>query len=229
MRAAIVCLLFVSALAANANAEQIYGKPYGYEDVEWRFSDPSTGPATASVGSEMVSRVRIGTARITHYEGPRRIGIKGGNLWNDSYLALTELSSGIAACKYDYSVKLCLVDQDKDGQFEAGGRLTAAGLELEPLKAPLPYAAPRAETVRDPAGDLRASLVFLGEAAGVLRFAHREYKADLARPAFTEELSFPKPATFPAEIAIKDLLIEVQGVSNAGIRYVIKKVGGATP
>lgn len=226
MRFALVCLLFASA-AGPAAAEQIYGKPYGYEDVQWHFSAPSAEPATASVGSEMVSRVRIGTARITHYEGPRRIGIKGGNLWNDSYLALTELSSGIAACKYDYGDKLCLVDQDKDGQFEAGGRLSATGLELEPLKAPLPYAPPRAETVRDPAGDLRASLVFLGEAAGVLRFAHREYKGDLARPAFTEELSFPKPASFPADIAIKDMVIEVQGVSNAGIRYAIKKAGSA--
>lgn len=229
MRTAFACLLF-ACLAASAGAQQIYGKPYGYQDVEWRLTVPPAEPATASVGSEMFRREQYGIARVTRYEGRKRITfLDGSYIVSGGFLAVSDLKSGIAGCKYEYNVKVCLVDQDKDGVFELGGSFNASGLKLERLAVPAPYAPPKAEDVVDPAGVLRVTLVYLGEAAGVLRFSHREFKADLARPAFTEELSFPKPAKFPAKLTIKDLEIEVTDVSNAGLSYSIRLAAAPKP
>lgn len=222
MRVGMSCLFFV-CFAVPASGQQIYGKPYGYQDVEWKFTAPPSEARSASVGSEMVRREQFGIARVTRYDGRKRLNFEGGaSIASGGFLAVTNLKGGLVGCKYDYGVKACLVDQDRDGVFEAGGAFTNAGVRLVPLEVPAPYSPPKEEEVIDPAGTLTVALVYLGEAAGVLRFAHREYKADLARPAFTEELSFPKPSKFPAELVIKDLIIDVQDVSNAGIRYSIR-------
>lgn len=221
-RAVLTIAALVAATAAQAG--QLQGKPFGVEDVEWQLSPPPAEAMIASAGSVMMSRVRFGVVRITRYEGPRRISIKGGDFWNDDDLAVTNLPSGIAACNYYLGDKQCLVDANRDGIFEAGGRLLSSGTVLLPLKAPVPYRPPTTVEVKDPSGEFRADIVFLGEGAGVLRFGYREFHNDMARPAFSEELTIAKPAKLPAAIALKDLSVEILEISPAGIRFAAAKL-----
>jgi hypothetical protein len=56
----------------------------------------------------------------------------------------------------------------------------------------------------------------------VLRLSYREFSNDLARPAFTEELSFPVSDAFPQTIVWRNTKITLLGLDNEGLRYRIE-------
>lgn len=111
----------------------------------------------------------------------------------------------------------CLQDTDGDGAFDKASAETVM-FTTKKIQPPAPY-----DLVDTPAAAgsdyFRQSLVYLGAAQGVLRLSYREFSHDMARPAFTEELSFPLEATYPQTIAWRDTHITLLGVSNAGLRY----------
>lgn len=111
----------------------------------------------------------------------------------------------------------CLYDDDMDGTFD---QASAAKIMLtkRKIKTPAPY------TVIDvpaSAGSdfFKIVLTYLGSAGGVLRLSYREFSHDMARPAFTEELSFPIGDTFPQTIAWRDTKITLLGLDNNGLQY----------
>ncbi|BBF68812.1 hypothetical protein [Sphingomonas bisphenolicum] len=111
----------------------------------------------------------------------------------------------------------CLQDADGDGAFDKASAESVM-FTTKKIQPPAPY-----DLVDMPAAAgsdyFRQSLVYLGAAQGVLRLNYREFSHDMARPAFTEELSFPLEATYPQVIAWRDTRITLLGVSNAGLRY----------
>lgn len=113
---------------------------------------------------------------------------------------------------------LCFVDDQKDGtfdRFEFSGQGLQGGYKL---KSRIAYK--RVEATTEALDDgFKQSLIYLGSAGGVLRLNYREFKGDLARPAFTEELTYSSPTRFPDVIAFRDIRITVLGLDNAGIHY----------
>lgn len=111
----------------------------------------------------------------------------------------------------------CLQDTDGDGAFDKASAESVM-FTTKKIQPPAPY-----DLVDTPAAAgsdyFRQSLVYLGAAQGVLRLSYREFSHDMARPAFTEELSFPLEATYPQTIAWRETRITLLGVSNAGLRY----------
>lgn len=111
----------------------------------------------------------------------------------------------------------CLQDTDGDGAFDKASAESVM-FTTKKVQPPAPY-----DLVDTPAAAgsdyFRQTLVYLGAAQGVLRLSYREFSHDVARPAFTEELSFPLEASFPQTIAWRDTRITLLGVSNAGLRY----------
>ncbi len=91
------------------------------------------------------------------------------------------------------------------------------------LKEPVSYAVHNVEL---DAGDLsrvgatkvRAEILYQGAAGGVLRLLYREYSNDMARPAFSQELTYDL-GELPMVVAVKGARIEVLEAGNAGIRY----------
>ena len=69
----------------------------------------------------------------------------------------------------------------------------------------------------------RFVILFQGATTDTLRFSYREFKNDMARAAFTEELTIPREP-FPQMMMLKNIQIEVLGVSGMGLRYKIVKV-----
>jgi len=111
----------------------------------------------------------------------------------------------------------CLQDADGDGAFD---KASADGVMFttKKIEPPAPY--DLVDTPTAAGSDyFRQTLVYLGAAQGVLRLSYREFSHDMARPAFTEELSFPLEATYPQTIAWRETRITLLGVTNAGLRY----------
>jgi hypothetical protein len=113
----------------------------------------------------------------------------------------------------------CFIDDDGDGTFDrtAADKATTANK----LKAPLPYSASKISISRE--DSFKRVVLFQGATSDSLKFSYREFKNDMARPAFTEELSIPREP-FPAMIMVKNLQMEVLGVSGMGLRYRIVQV-----
>jgi hypothetical protein len=52
-----------------------------------------------------------------------------------------------------------------------------------------------------------------------LSLSYREFSDDMARPAFTEDLSVPMGATFPQPIVVKGQRFIVHKIDGTGLTY----------
>jgi hypothetical protein len=116
-------------------------------------------------------------------------------------------------------VPICLLDNDGDGHFDRWELFQSNG--SFGLKQRLPYRRNATRTVGVPTG-FRQEFLFMGAGGGVLRISYREFKDGLARPAFTEELSYDAPKRFPSDISLKGFTISVHDLNNSGLSYRLK-------
>lgn len=113
----------------------------------------------------------------------------------------------------------CFLDDDGNGTFDRQAR---DNITIErKLKPPVPYSLVDVSVLRSDA--FKRVILFQGANSDSLRFSYREFNDDMARPAFTEELTIPREP-FPAMIMLKNLQIEVLGVSGMGLQYRLIKV-----
>lgn len=123
---------------------------------------------------------------------------------------------GFKACvPYKGTVKssgLCLLDDDDDGRFDRH----SDGIIARRYKVPVPYERDNVSVVGVDA--LRHSILFSGATGDTLRFSYREFNIDLARPAFTEELTVPRE-DFPQMIRLKGRTFELLGLTGLGLSY----------
>jgi hypothetical protein len=91
-------------------------------------------------------------------------------------------------------------------------------VEYEPVAIPVP-ARPGVE------GDSTYSyeILFQGAAGGVLRLLYREFVNDLARPSFSQELTYDYASGASTTVSVKEAEIAIQRAGNDGIDYVIVK------
>lgn len=66
-------------------------------------------------------------------------------------------------------------------------------------------------------GNFRQELVYQGRVGNELRISYREFSGEMARPAFTQELTFD--VNGGAVIGAKGARLEVLGATNTSIRY----------
>ncbi|WP_379547195.1 hypothetical protein ACFCW2_13675 [Qipengyuania sp. DSG2-2] len=111
----------------------------------------------------------------------------------------------------------CGLDDDGDGTFD---RMSADQVKSAlKLKVPVPYRKVRI-TVDSPE-NLRKIVIYTGATSDTLRLSYREFINDLARPAFTEELVIPIGATYPQDVAVKNVKLRVHAIDGLGLRYEI--------
>lgn len=109
----------------------------------------------------------------------------------------------------------CLYDDDGDGTFDRyGGNEVQGGKKL-----PHPFAYKRSDYIEPTPDALKQIVTYLGSTKDTLRLSYREFVNDMARPAFTEEYTFPLGASYPQPVAFKGVHLTVTGVDGAGIHY----------
>lgn len=109
----------------------------------------------------------------------------------------------------------CLFDDDADGRFDRfGGNEVQGGKKLP---HPIPYKT--SEFIQPTTGSLKQVVIYLGSTKDTLRLSYREFVNDMARPAFTEEYTFPLAASFPQPVAFKGVKLNVSGIDGEGLHY----------
>ena len=133
-------------------------------------------------------------------------------------------SKAFKACAIGVQVRgwePCLIDDDGDGTFDRMARNDIA--KAYPLPARAAYK--RLSMVDRPTtAGLRRVIVYQGAASDSLRLSYREFVDNLARDAFTEELTIPLAAGFPQQFAAKGITFTLYGLSPLGIDYQIDSV-----
>ncbi len=93
-------------------------------------------------------------------------------------------------------------------------------IRFTPSHLPLPPLPPNAASIGNVSiKRSRQEILFSGAAGGVLRMQYREFVNDLARPAFSQELTYDLPADAPITVSVKGARIEVLKAGNEGIRH----------
>ncbi len=113
----------------------------------------------------------------------------------------------------------CLVDTNKDKVFESS--MYSNHQPYWPLNSKVPYTTKVTGTAIDTTGSIMYQLLYQGYAQGVLRFSYREYKDDMARPAFTQDLTYEYKPGESSLIGFKGLRMRVLDANNTKITYII--------
>ncbi|MGN6500865.1 MAG: hypothetical protein ACTHKM_12050, partial [Tsuneonella sp.] len=116
----------------------------------------------------------------------------------------------------------CLIDSDQDGRFEKVSFNEVGG--SKPINPPVGYTKILVPVVGEGSASFRKTITFLGKSGPDIRLSYREFSNDMARPAFTEDLSFPVPESFPTAMVVKDLKLTLLGLDGNGLRYRIDGV-----
>lgn len=115
----------------------------------------------------------------------------------------------------------CFLDDDGDGRFDRQAKDEITGARK--LKPPVPYTKqPVSLMGKD---SFRYTILYQGATSDTVRFSYREFKDDMARPAFTEELTIPREP-FPQMAMLKNIQVEILGLTGMGLKYRIVKVNG---
>ena len=111
----------------------------------------------------------------------------------------------------------CLYDDDGDGAFDRyGGNEVQGGKKLP---HPIPYK--KSEFIQATTDSVKQVVIYLGSTKDSMRLSYREFVNDMARPAFTEEYTFPLAATYPQLIAFKGVKMSVTQIDGEGLHYKI--------
>lgn len=111
----------------------------------------------------------------------------------------------------------CLIDTNDDGRFDRVAFNEVAGARN--IVPPLPYRRANVPVEGVGSASFRRTLTFLGRSGSDIRLSYREFSNDMARPAFTEDLTLPLPASFPETMTVKGLRLTVLGLDGSGLRY----------
>lgn len=111
----------------------------------------------------------------------------------------------------------CLIDSDQDGRFEKVAFNEVGGAKT--IDPPVSYAKILVPVIGEGSASFRKTITFLGKSGADIRLSYREFSNDMARPAFTEDLSLPVPESFPSVMVLKDLKLTLLGLDGDGLRY----------
>lgn len=113
----------------------------------------------------------------------------------------------------------CLIDKDEDGKFELVSFNEVGG--TKPISPPVAYLRETVPTVGVNEHSFKKTLTYLGKSGNDLKLSYREYSNDLARPAFTEELSLPLNPSFPQKFRVKGITFVINSIDGEGLGYMV--------
>ena len=123
---------------------------------------------------------------------------------------------------------VCLVDKDVDGVFESA--MFKVRLKYFPLTQPVRYEIlPAESTTKIEVPEFKYVVLYQGVSKGSMKVSFREFIKDMARPAFTQDISYDLEADGTTVIAFKGLRIKVEKATSSSVTYSVVKPFGLTP
>lgn len=178
--------------------------------------EPAAGvERTATIGSPIVEKYRFDAVTVAVADADVVKGTLTGNITIKAGEPLYRVQSK-AKYKACSQSGPCALDDDGDGTFDR--------IALDDVVSALRLKVPVHYQIKDAVapsstGNFKQVVSYLGVSGDTLRLSYREFLNDMARPAFTEELTFPITKTYPQGVAFKDVKMTILGIDGMGLRY----------
>lgn len=115
----------------------------------------------------------------------------------------------------------CLVDTDKNKTFDKA--MFAKREKYFDLANEVSYKVDSYSTSAEKKSDFFIDFLYQGSAKGGLKFTYREFSNNIARPAFTQDLTYEAESDGTAIIGFKNMRIKVLKATNLNITYVVEQ------
>jgi hypothetical protein len=161
-------------------------------------------------------------------EGKRRVEATAGTTapyrtWGNGYAMLCVGAAGSHAAT-PKETSGCFVDTNSDGRFDASVFPTYE--KRHPVDRPASFKHfKEATTIVSPprlARGLTVELAYQGVSRGEAKVLYREFKDDLARPAFSQDLAFELDADGSTVIVFRDIRLKVSKATREDITYTVE-------
>ncbi|CUI05964.1 hypothetical protein LXA47_26360 [Massilia sp. P8910] len=119
------------------------------------------------------------------------------------------------------TVNACLVDMDNDLIFDHAEFEGYA--KIFPISNPVPYTVAVVETKILDQDALVVQVIYQGISKGELKFSFREFKNGLARPAFTQDITYELARDGTSEIGFRGFRMKVQKATNTNVDFVLQQ------
>ncbi len=114
---------------------------------------------------------------------------------------------------------ICLLDVNNSGIFNYYAIKHES--EIFPLDKPFDYKSVQNITYND--DSFKYQVLYQGKIGNKIKISFREFKNDMVRPAFTQDIEYELELTKPTIIGFKGLRIEVSKATNQNITYSVIK------
>lgn len=121
----------------------------------------------------------------------------------------------------------CFVDTDRDGKFDA---IAFPGHDTDnPLDRPVAYelqAQERSDEIES-RDSYFVEVLYQGISRGEVKISYREFKGGVARPAFTQDVTYELEPDGSGVVAFRGLRIKIVKATRENITYVVQQIGSA--
>lgn len=121
----------------------------------------------------------------------------------------------------------CFVDTDKDGKFDA---LAFPGYDTDKdLDRPIAYELVALESSEEieSRDSYFVEVLYQGISRGEVKISYREFKGGIARPAFTQDVTYELEPDGSGMVAFRGLRIKIVKATRENITYVVQQLGSA--
>lgn len=111
----------------------------------------------------------------------------------------------------------CLKDTNRDGAFDHAYTMNAYGYLVNGVDIQPAYYRIGDQSIKD---GFKYELLYQGIENGVVRIAYREYTENLARPAYSQNLTYTLEST-NTQIRFRDVIAVIHSADNNQIEYTV--------
>ena len=130
-------------------------------------------------------------------------------------------NTGIIGFFGDKNVKGCLVDSNKNQTFDRA--MFEQFDAYFSLSNPVPYEIQVTDTVSESPDDFYVEVLYQGMSKGEVKISYREFSHGIARPAFTQDVSYELASDGTGVIGFKGLRIKVLKATGHDLQYVLEQ------
>lgn len=134
----------------------------------------------------------------------------------------TTSNTGFIGFFGDRNVRGCLVDTRNVQAFDSA--MFPGYAAYFPLSNPVPYdTKARNETTVENRDDFYVDVLYQGVSKGEVKISYREFSSGLARPAFTQDVTYELSKDGTATIGFKGMRIKVLKATGESIEYILEQ------
>lgn len=225
MNKLIPITLIVSSITLSGCLNFAHMPNINHQPHKYSFPDKNI-KTTQYVGNEIIAwgEYIIENHAYIEDELPKKVWPSPSKAQNIISLVEYSSSKGKFYCNEDVYNLFCLSDSNSSGYFDKAHHITAMGLNsgrnIEPVKYQLRTVEASNSTSNN---NFKYELIYLGVNENTIRLAYREYKSDMARSAFTQDLTYNLNKSGDTSINFRNAEIAIHSADNNKIKYTVLK------